>query len=107
MTAQLVYHEVLSLSITFFKLFKTFSTIHFTAHNRSAEGGIRTHVPFRTNGFQDRRVMTTSIPLQFTVVPDSFVRLPYYLYICQHYFLLFFIFFDTYFATLLFEYLTM
>ena len=30
----------------------------------NAEGGIRTHVPFRTNGFQDRLVMTTSIPLQ-------------------------------------------
>ena len=30
-----------------------------------AEGGIRTHAPFRTNGFQDRLVMTTSIPLRF------------------------------------------
>ena len=30
----------------------------------SAEGGVRTHVPLRTNGFQDRLVMTTSIPLQ-------------------------------------------
>ena len=29
----------------------------------SGEGGIRTHAPFRTNGFQDRRVMTTSLPL--------------------------------------------
>ena len=29
----------------------------------NAEGGIRTHVPVRTNGFQDRLVMTTSIPL--------------------------------------------
>ena len=27
-------------------------------------GGIRTHAPFRTNGFQDRLVMTTSIPLR-------------------------------------------
>ena len=27
-------------------------------------GGIRTHAPFRTNGFQDRPVMTTSIPLR-------------------------------------------
>ena len=26
--------------------------------------GIRTHVPFQTNGFQDRRVMTASLPLQ-------------------------------------------
>ena len=30
----------------------------------SGEGGIRTHVPLRTNGFQDRLVMTTSIPLR-------------------------------------------
>ena len=29
----------------------------------SGEDGIRTHVPFRTNGFQDRLVMTASIPL--------------------------------------------
>ena len=34
--------------------------------SKSGEGGIRTHVPFRTNGFQDRLVMTTSIPLQDT-----------------------------------------
>ena len=32
----------------------------------SGEGGIRTHAPFRTNGFQDRLVMTTSIPLHST-----------------------------------------
>ena len=30
----------------------------------SGEDGIRTHAPFRTNGFQDRLVMTTSIPLR-------------------------------------------
>ena len=30
---------------------------------RNGEGGIRTHAPLRTNGFQDRLVMTTSIPL--------------------------------------------
>ena len=30
----------------------------------SGEGGIRTHVPLRTNGFQDRLVMTSSIPLR-------------------------------------------
>ena len=29
----------------------------------NGEGGIRTHAPSRTNGFQDRLVMTTSIPL--------------------------------------------
>ena len=32
----------------------------------SGEDGIRTHAPFRTNGFQDRRVMTTSLPLHFS-----------------------------------------
>ena len=32
----------------------------------SGEDGIRTHVPLRTNGFQDRLVMTTSIPLLAT-----------------------------------------
>ena len=30
----------------------------------NGESGIRTHAPFRTNGFQDRLVMTTSISLQ-------------------------------------------
>ncbi len=30
----------------------------------SGESGIRTHAPLRTNGFQDRLVMTTSISLQ-------------------------------------------
>ncbi len=29
----------------------------------SGEDGIRTHVPVKANGFQDRLVMTTSIPL--------------------------------------------
>ncbi len=29
----------------------------------SGESGIRTHAPLRTNGFQDRLVMTTSISL--------------------------------------------
>jgi hypothetical protein len=28
------------------------------------EGGIRTHVDLRPNGFQDRPVMTTSVPLR-------------------------------------------
>ena len=36
----------------------------------SGEGGIRTHAPLRTNGFQDRLVMTTSIPLH-VVCTDS------------------------------------
>ena len=29
----------------------------------SGEDGIRTHAPVKTNGFQDRPVMTTSVPL--------------------------------------------
>ena len=33
----------------------------------SGEDGIRTHAPLRTNGFQDRLVMTTSIPLHMYV----------------------------------------
>ena len=33
---------------------------------KNGEGGIRTHAPFRTNGFQARLVMTTSIPLHNT-----------------------------------------
>ena len=34
----------------------------------NGESGIRTHAPLRTNGFQDRLVMTTSIPLQVIYV---------------------------------------
>ena len=39
----------------------------------NGEGGIRTHAPFRTNGFQDRLVMTTSISLQtcFSILQDE------------------------------------
>ena len=36
----------------------------FPPNKFGGEGGIRTHAPFRTNGFQDRLVMTTSIPLR-------------------------------------------
>ena len=38
--------------------------VHSVVNFPSGEGGIRTHAPSRTNGFQDRLVMTTSIPLQ-------------------------------------------
>ena len=41
---------------------------HSKLHCVSGEGGIRTHAPLRTNGFQDRLVMTTSIPLQTCLV---------------------------------------
>ena len=40
----------------------------------NGEGGIRTHVPLRTNGFQDRLVMTTSIPLQVSQV-EGYIHL--------------------------------
>ena len=33
------------------------------------EGGIRTHVGLHPNGFQDRPVMTTSVPLQMVIHP--------------------------------------
>ena len=41
--------------------------------SKSGEGGIRTHAPFRTNGFQDRLVMTASISLQtcFSIIQDK------------------------------------
>ena len=40
-----------------------FSKLPYAFLLRYGEGGIRTHAPLRTNGFQDRLVMTTSIPL--------------------------------------------
>ena len=54
---------ILSKCFAFVKNF-----FHFLLHlcfkaKESAGGGIRTHAPLRTNGFQDRLVMTTSIPL--------------------------------------------
>ena len=59
----------------------------------SGEDGIRTHVPLRTNGFQDRLVMTTSIPLRVSHLNQceiySIIRTP----LCQPFFLHFLIFF--------------
>ena len=43
------------------ELFSTFSKSFLFL--TSGESGIRTHAPLRTNGFQDRLVMTTSISL--------------------------------------------
>ena len=48
------------------ELFCSLLHICFKA-KESAGGGIRTHAPLRTNGFQDRLVMTTSIPLRVTI----------------------------------------
>lgn len=42
----------------------------------SAGGGIRTHAPLRTNGFQDRLVMTTSIPLHIYNSENRLIELP-------------------------------
>ena len=58
---------ILSKCFAFVKNF-----FHFLLHlcfkaKESAGGGIRTHAPLRTNGFQDRLVMTTSIPLRVTI----------------------------------------
>ena len=61
---------------------------------KNGEGGIRTHAPFRTNGFQDRLVMTTSIPLRIEnslvkqeVLYHSFVFLSivfrYFFFVCH------------------------
>ncbi len=51
-----------------FSFVKRFFDLFFKSffHSTNGEGGIRTHAPLRTNGFQDRLVMTTSIPLQST-----------------------------------------
>ena len=53
-----------------------------------AEGGIRTHAPFRTNGFQDRLVMTTSIPLRLLLNNINTEKV-----ICQDFLQYFFIIF--------------
>ena len=91
---------ILSKCFAFVKNF-----FHFLLHlcfkaKESAGGGIRTHAPLRTNGFQDRLVMTTSIPLHNVFCCCRFVcltrRLVYNTkpeYICQHFFQSFFIFF--------------
>ena len=41
----------------------------------SGEDGIRTHAPVKTNGFQDRPVMTTSVPLHIPHIHLCFIRL--------------------------------
>ena len=41
--------------------------ISLRLYNLGGEGGIRTHVGLHPNGFQDRPVMTASVPLQFIV----------------------------------------
>ena len=67
----------------------------------SGESGIRTHAPFRTNGFQDRLVMTTSISLRMCVLslchlcclPDDKSYSNKKDYYCQHIFTQFLLYF--------------
>ena len=54
----ILYLVCFILSSTFLTFLKVF-ILYLT----SGESGIRTHAPLRTNGFQDRLVMTTSISL--------------------------------------------
>ena len=55
----------------FFKFFKT-----FFCNLTSGESGIRTHAPLRTNGFQDRLVMTTSISLHILLFVSAVFSSP-------------------------------
>ena len=67
----------------------------FTDLVDNGESGIRTHAPLRTNGFQDRLVMTTSISLQFCFALFD-QRKNYYTYNplpCQQVFFIFLHFF--------------
>ena len=50
--------------------------VHSILNSPNGEGGIRTHAPFRTNGFQDRLVMTTSIPLHIYNSENRLIELP-------------------------------
>ena len=54
-----------SVSVILFALMRQcqLSPVQISSRIKSGEDGIRTHAPFRTNGFQDRLVMTTSISL--------------------------------------------
>ena len=89
----ILYRVVFCLSRTFLLFSKVFIL-------DSGESGIRTHAPLRTNGFQDRLVMTTSISLHMYYLHRIFVRRKMYSIIksfcCQHKFLYFFDFFQKY-----------
>ena len=65
-TQSLLFSEafcIISRCFLFVKNFFNFSKVFLFSSN-SGESGIRTHAPLRTNGFQDRLVMTASISLQ-------------------------------------------
>ena len=57
-TTNTILTHVLCIVKHFFQLFQKFFKCL-----TNGESGIRTHAPLRTNGFQDRLVMTTSISL--------------------------------------------
>ena len=74
-TQSLLFSEafcIISRCFLFVKNFFNFSKVFLFSSN-SGESGIRTHAPLRTNGFQDRLVMTTSISLHihFSVFATS------------------------------------
>ena len=48
--------------------------LEINSNLHGGEGGIRTHVGLHPNGFQDRPVMTTSVPLQKLVTHARFER---------------------------------
>ncbi len=54
----------------------------------NGESGIRTHAPLRTNGFQDRLVMTTSISLQmcFQILSKNFTFVKNFFLLIYHFF---------------------
>ena len=79
---------ILSVVNNFFKYF-------FDFFLSSGENGIRTHAPLRTNGFQDRLVMTTSISLHLYLLSLSLSDERYiiiYYSICQLFFSFFYFF---------------
>ena len=89
----ILYRVVSCLSRTFLTFFAIFS------FSTSGESGIRTHAPLRTNGFQDRLVMTTSISLHmhfsvfYVSLPDARCILSSNLFAVNTNFYIFLIFF--------------
>ena len=57
-------YDIYDMYWRFFLTKKKEALIIKTSFNYGAEGGIRTHAGVNPNGFQDRLVMTTSIPLR-------------------------------------------
>ena len=71
----------------------------------SGEDGIRTHAPVKTNGFQDRPVMTTSVPLHILFVMSALLLIADDLFIISPHLLLvnnFFQFFQLFYLSAVF-----